>query len=616
MLLLKRLGGTLDSHLPPEPSLCLLLLFLLAVLPVLCVLASVSIFFSTKPPERTPVLNPAEPNIWAAFRKVDTRAVLEQPFWNQSNQRDFHGYGRSMNLLFQRYTQQAEQEKDSRDGGKKGKRSKGNHKHDKRKFASFQEAVKGRSRQRKILLKMVAEGEYGMALNFYEASLTNVNNYLFVTLDRNVSRILQDLGIACYTYKYHDYFDHSDFIYKFQLEERMAKFRTEEAEVYMKVKAIYDVLRWGFTILFVDSNVMYFKNPWPCIRSACPAPCQLAVTSELEEGEKTPIWGVNFARPKRGAVNFYSGILYLLLQLHIVDRQNLRQNFMLREGFENFTGNIRGKDIRYLSPERYFPASSYFTNRKRVKQIEQGHCMAVYEDMRARPQAELIYAMKEMRMWKVDLNHYYSNASQKFIIYRNPITYNHSMITMFRELQALRNALALGVLLKRIVILPRFHCPPHPRIHVRSGSSCTLRDLLHMSPFDKEFHRWYRESTFLSNTLTPAALKKLKHNTRDVFFLGAESPPYLQKKSVVRIQSRSPQGTLSDKDLLLSLGSYTQPLLVFASLYGRPLKFQRMEDTVMFNKLINRAFRVKTYIKKQLEHRNGTSPLTGVRRHT
>ena len=95
-----------------------------------------------------------------------------------------------------------------------------------------------------------------------------------------------------------------------------------------------------------------------------------------------------------------------------------------------------------------------------------------------------------------------SPFQSRYLQYDNPpegILRHHPNSTVL-QLWALRNALAIGKVLDRIVILPPFYCPgtPHRR--------CPLLHLIGILPFERVFKHNYRESTFLQNPKTPLSL--------------------------------------------------------------------------------------------------------------
>jgi len=70
-----------------------------------------------------------------------------------------------------------------------------------------------------------------------------------------------------------------------------------------------------------------------------------------------------------------------------------------------------------------------------------------------------------------------------------------------RELSALKTALAIGHLLNRVVILPRFHCG-------LAHSECPLNSLIHIKTFDSVFSGQYRENSFLRHPKVPDSVKQ------------------------------------------------------------------------------------------------------------
>lgn len=147
-----------------------------------------------------------------------------------------------------------------------------------------------------------------------------------------------------------------------------------------------------------------------------------------------------------------------------------------------------------------------------------------------------------------------SSRTQKYLLFHNPVTWPTVEINDREELAALRTALALGHLLGRAVILPRFHCtlnggglggpPPGSSspassssarwsasasgryrrrpVHRAPGSAgppstagppaepdreCPLNGLLNVTAFDAQFANRYRENSFLRHPLVPEEVR-------------------------------------------------------------------------------------------------------------
>jgi len=117
-----------------------------------------------------------------------------------------------------------------------------------------------------------------------------------------------------------------------------------------------------------------------------------------------------------------------------------------------------------------------------------------------------IYRFREHLMWLYDgSNQYYSSETRRYLTYTNPKPTTSSNITpknvVERELSALRSALAVGHLLNRVVILPRFHCGVAHR-------QCPVNSVIHIKTFDSIFSGRYRESSFLRHPKVPESVKQ------------------------------------------------------------------------------------------------------------
>ena len=141
-----------------------------------------------------------------------------------------------------------------------------------------------------------------------------------------------------------------------------------------------------------------------------------------------------------------------------------------------------------------------------------------------------IYRFKEHGWWMYDKDAYYSNTSRRYFAYANTLVWPSLEASVAEELIALKVVLAIGELLNRVVILPRFHCtaatagggttapagsaqsrggaggagggslPPHP------DRDCPMDSLLNVTAFDAVFADRYRESSFLRHPLVPDAV--------------------------------------------------------------------------------------------------------------
>ncbi len=121
-----------------------------------------------------------------------------------------------------------------------------------------------------------------------------------------------------------------------------------------------------------------------------------------------------------------------------------------------------------------------------------------------------IYIFKENLLWFVDSNGYYSSSESKFLSYNNNQGYGPDK-TNFQEKRALENALFLGHILNRIVILPKFHCYKGSNYLYPQNLEGNLHYAAHVhfdiKKLDNVFNGKYREHVFLDNPKVPKSIK-------------------------------------------------------------------------------------------------------------
>jgi len=210
-----------------------------------------------------------------------------------------------------------------------------------------------------------------------------------------------------------------------------------------------------------------------------------------------------------------------------------------------------------------------------------------------------------------------SNASQRYLVYDNPVIWPSLTLNNAEELSALRAALALGQMLKRVVILPRFHCNKSaayiggdvggPLTARRRGSrrfvaastvspapthECPLNCLLNVTAFDAQFEGLYRENSFLRHPLVPRAVtddRSLPHDVyRRLMISADDAGTGNDLLPAVVLQ-------LTEDDVVRLFGSSPHHVLVFHSLYRVQPHFASVDEDRTFDSKVRKAFRRATY---------------------
>lgn len=215
---------------------------------------------------------------------------------------------------------------------------------------------------------------------------------------------------------------------------------------------------------------------------------------------------------------------------------------------------------------------------------------------------------------------YYSNRTRRYLIYSNPVPHLPSTVPPrvtvhptpttrplplpprggweATELHSLKTALAFGQLLRRVVILPRFHCP----VDGGGGSSraieeCPLNSLLNISAFDAAFDGAYRENSFLRHPLVPPSTVASRSR---VFRIQPDSspppsPPPPPPPSVEVLRTASGNNNVTADDVIGWFDDVTAKILVFDSLLVSLATFGDEEETKNFEERTRTAFRRSDY---------------------
>jgi len=170
---------------------------------------------------------------------------------------------------------------------------------------------------------------------------------------------------------------------------------------------------------------------------------------------------------------------------------------------------------------------------------------------------------------------YYSSKSTRYLVYDNPAQDKQSKngkVTSQRQLEALKTALAIGRILGRIVILPRFHCP----------GACPLNSLIAITVFDSQFKEKYRESSFLSHPKVPVEVRE------------SVTPSY-NLTGVIENINTSTILTVLAKDIREKLSIVSSRVLSLGCLYDVRVKFDSTDEQKAFDGVVKKAIKASAY---------------------
>ena len=347
-----------------------------------------------------------------------------------------------------------------------------------------------------VILSLVGLGYLDMALNLYETSFRrhNISNYIFAATDNLTCSKLQQEEQSEPVRCVHAFDDARSIVASDYASEDF------ERKCFLKLTLALRALRRNLTVLIVDLDVVFLRNPLPVIVVTCP---ECDIVAQLDK-ESTLSAGFYLARPTPNVLDVFDEALRILRKEPISDVVN-EQNLLNRV----IKASVARKALRlrYLSAKQ-FPVGRVFFDEGEVMYdgdslFGDGTAVVVHNSWIVSKAAK-IYRFKETGMWDVDTDRYYSNASAKYLSYDNPFVFGGEDVTLEREIEALQTALIIATLLDRIVILPTFHC----RTNSDADRRCSMIAFFRMSTFDDNIGtRAYRQHQFLEHRKVPAAVR-------------------------------------------------------------------------------------------------------------
>ncbi len=177
--------------------------------------------------------------------------------------------------------------------------------------------------------------------------------------------------------------------------------------------------------------------------------------------------------------------------------------------------------IEVLDFEMFPTGHMYFAERIFAGDSPCHDCVLIHNNNANRSNNNKVYRFKEHLLWFVDTNGYYSSEISRYISFSNIYDYGPDT-TIWQEKRALENALFLGHILNRIVILPKLYCYAckgryftYP-IKFEGKPHCAAQFHYNIEQLDKMFDGRYREHVFLDNPMVP---NSIKHSVSPVILL-------------------------------------------------------------------------------------------------
>ncbi|KAK2189468.1 hypothetical protein NP493_106g06016 [Ridgeia piscesae] len=448
---------------------------------------------------------------------------------------------------------------------------------------SFMHAVRRLASPDKVIFLAYADSAFlDMAENFYETSLKphSINNILFVASDRECCRQMRGrLGLPCYVHREdaqaneHSAYGESGFI-------RKMNYRTD---------VILEAIQHGYNVLHTDTDMVYVRHPLKHIH--CGSGCDMAI---LMERGWTHNAGFVYVRPTERGIYLYRQMKNLsIIEPTLDDQRQLNR----------IVGQMRrSKEVKFnyirLPSSSFSSGIVYFENGRRTfaRDNVSSDIVVIHNNWIVSKEAK-IYRFKEHLMWLIDKNGYYSKRTRKYLTYGNPLVFKTRSHTLSQERQALRNAMAIGQILDRVVILPSFHCGENETEKMH----CALNSFYRVAAFDATFGDRYREHVFLLNPKVP---ETVKNSLSDVYrIVSPESKNAIRRDSkksptgIKQLRPGSDDGATS-VEIEKWLGNIPESVLQFDHLFGAFKGFDSESEQDSFDRMIHSGFVTATYQQK------------------
>lgn len=419
-------------------------------------------------------------------------------------------------------------------------------------YPNLEAALRARASKDKfvVLAAVIDSGYLMLAENLYITSFrrTKVQNYLFICGNYAACEEARARCLPVYLYRNASHTDSGGM--------NSPSFREKSM---LKLYMVQEVIHLGYTVFLTDLDVFFFRNPVPKILDLCHNRCDILGQRDVGDVINT---GFMLLRPTNITKAFYQFML-----THPRMKEFLHDQTLFNYFFPIFRSKERQTHVTLLSEAEFPEGRIYFIVGRRFFYDSKPcpSCYEVHNNWVVGTETKIL-RFKEHLMWMVDGDErYYSHPDRKYFTYDNPgiLRSSHDYITW--ESEGFFNAIMLGQMLNRTLILPRFH-----------GNSTFV------APFNSVYRintllRYYasphllRESSFLINPLVPDPVKNSISPLLDI-----ERQLHSGSKGLISIFPSEEQAIHWDKSVLFEkwIGQYdTYSIIRFTSLYHPSIKY-------------------------------------------
>jgi hypothetical protein len=278
-----------------------------------------------------------------------------------------------------------------------------------------------------------------MTLNLVQSiGLQGIKNFLLIAFDAEAERLAGKVyHLPCWAASDLDFFNRPD----------SGKLHSWTEASYHQITQrkgtlVRRILSLGYDVLFVDADLVFLKDPYPFIFGQ---PNFQSVDLWIQNDGWSPCTGFYWLRANEKSIKFWEAI-----EAHGKSRPTITDQHSLNDVLKEWGPK---KKITYqLLPEDIFPVGNLYFDRETPQQ--RGADPIIVHNNWAIGDHPKVMRFKERGLWFLrERDDYYDN---KFIAFNVAIDPTERAPEAQRA--ALRNALAIAMLLDRRLILPTIYC--------------------------------------------------------------------------------------------------------------------------------------------------------------
>ena len=285
-----------------------------------------------------------------------------------------------------------------------------------------------------------------------------------------------------------------------------------------KFKMATMILNLNYAVLVNDLDITYLSDPFEGLRNQT---YDVALQSDFNVKDSSFNAGFVYFRPTNRSKHFLRDYSGFMEKNHGVWDQQLL-NDRIKAYTQKHTILHQPLPFNRYVPGLVFKEDEYMYHDPSEELLNK---MCILHHLYLDYQGKM-FRMKELGIWMLDRNGYYSDKHAKYITYNNPLVSLQN-----KEFNALENAFEIAKILNRILIIPKFHCKKKraspasifiKNAHEIKGSAyCSIFHLLQdmhnsyndqhlLSVYMDKHPEGFRESTFLRHPLVPSSVKMSK----------------------------------------------------------------------------------------------------------